>query len=88
MVLGGPSHRDLQPEVGAAQRENWQRLLPMDPYKFAKKVLREIARNKAIIVIPSWWKLIWWLDRASPQLSLLLAQKAFERLKHNTTVRK
>jgi len=88
MVLGGPNHRDLQLALGTAQRENWQRLLPMDPDRFARKALHQIARNKAIIVIPSWWKLMWLLDRASPRVSILLAQKAFERLKRSTTVRK
>ena len=83
MVLGGPSHRDLQLELGRAQRENWQRLLPMDPQRFAQKALRQIARNKPIIVIPSWWRLMWWLDRASPRVSILVAQKLFERLKRS-----
>jgi len=88
MLLGGRYHQDLQPELGAAQRENWQRLRPMDPGRFARKALRQIARNKPIIVIPSWWRLIWWLDRTSPRLSILLAQKHFERLKRSTVARK
>ena len=88
MVLGGRNHRDLQLELGIAQRENWQRLLPMDPRKFARKALRQIARNKPIIVIPSWWRLMWWLDRTSPRLSIIVAQKLFERLKHRTSLAK
>ena len=88
MLLGGRYHQDLQPELGAAQRENWQRLRPMDPDIFARKALRQIARNKPIIVIPSWWRLIWWLDRTSPRLSILLAQKQFERLKRSIVARK
>jgi NAD(P)-dependent dehydrogenase (short-subunit alcohol dehydrogenase family) len=88
MLLGGRYHQDLQPELGAAQRENWQRVRPMDPDIFARKALRQIARNKPIIVIPSWWRLIWWLDRTSPQLSILLAQKQFERLKRSIVARK
>jgi len=88
MVLGGPSHRDLQLELGIAQRENWQRLVPMEPQRFAQKALRQIARNKSIIIIPSWWRIMWWLDRASPTLSILFAQKLFERLKRSTTAPK
>jgi short-subunit dehydrogenase len=88
MLLGGRYHQDLQPELGAAQRENWQRVRPMDPDIFARKALRQIARNKPIIVIPSWWRLIWWLDRTSPRLSILLAQKQFERLKRSIVARK
>jgi NAD(P)-dependent dehydrogenase (short-subunit alcohol dehydrogenase family) len=88
MVLGGSSHPDLQPELGIAQRENWQRFLPMDPHRFARKALRQIARNKPIIVIPLWWRLMWWLDRTSPRLSIVVAQKLFERLKRSAIVRK
>jgi NAD(P)-dependent dehydrogenase (short-subunit alcohol dehydrogenase family) len=88
MVLGGPSHRDLQLELGIAQRENWRRLLPMDPQRFAQKALRQIARNKPIIIIPSWWRLMWWLDRASPRVSILVAQKLFERLRRSTAAPK
>lgn len=84
MVLGGRHHRDLQPELGKIQRENWQRLLPMDPHAFARKALRQIARNKPIIVIPSWWRVMWWLDRTSPRVSIVVAQKLFERLKRKT----
>jgi NAD(P)-dependent dehydrogenase (short-subunit alcohol dehydrogenase family) len=84
VVLGGASAGDLQLELGIAQRENWRRLLPMDPQRFAQKALRQIARNKPIIVIPSWWRLMWWLDRASPRLSIMVAQKLFERLKRST----
>jgi NAD(P)-dependent dehydrogenase (short-subunit alcohol dehydrogenase family) len=88
LVLGGRYHRILQPELGRIQRENWQRFLPMDPHIFARKALRQIARNKPIIVIPSWWRMLWWLDRISPTVSILLAQKLFEKLKRAAVARK
>ena len=47
------------------------RFRPMDVGLFAAKVLDQVARNRAIIVVPAWWKLLWWLDRLSPTLSLL-----------------
>ena len=47
----------------------------MDVRRFAAKVLDQVARNRAIIVVPAWWKLFWWLDRLSPMLSLFLAAR-------------
>jgi hypothetical protein len=29
----------------------------------------------AIIIVPAWWRLFWWLDRLSPALSLFLAAR-------------
>ena len=55
-----------------ASREYFERLRPMDVGRFAAKVLDQVARNRAIIVVPAWWKLLWWLDRLSPTLSLVL----------------
>ncbi len=55
-----------------------ERLRPMDVGRFAAKALNQVARNRAIIVIPAWWKLLWGLDRLSPTLSLFAAQRVFE----------
>jgi len=35
--------------------------------------LTQVARNRAIIIVPRRWKLLWWLDRASPAASHWLA---------------
>ncbi len=56
----------------------FERFRPMDVGRFAVKALNQVARNRAIIVIPAWWKLLWWLDRLSPTLSLFVAQRVFE----------
>ena len=66
-------------EQRKAMREFSKRLRPMDPLRFAHAALDAVARNKPIVVIPSWWKLLWWIERASPSLSLLLTQWVFER---------
>jgi NAD(P)-dependent dehydrogenase (short-subunit alcohol dehydrogenase family) len=54
---------------------------PMPPERFAEKALRAVAKNRAIIVIPSWWNLVWWLNRASPSLGFYLGRKALETMK-------
>jgi hypothetical protein len=47
----------------------------MDVRVFAAKVLDQVARNRAIIVVPAWWKGLWWLERLSPGLVLVLARR-------------
>jgi NAD(P)-dependent dehydrogenase (short-subunit alcohol dehydrogenase family) len=48
--------------------ELWSRFKPMAPDVFAGKVLRKVEQNAEIIVVPSWWKAFWYLDRLSPAL--------------------
>ena len=57
----------------------WEKLKPMAPNLFAKKVLDLVAKNKAIIIVPSWWKVFWWLNRLSPSLGLFLSKKRFKK---------
>jgi NAD(P)-dependent dehydrogenase (short-subunit alcohol dehydrogenase family) len=56
----------------------FERFRPMDVRRFAAKTLDQVARNRPIIVVPAWWKVLWWLDRLSPALSLFVAQRAFQ----------
>jgi NAD(P)-dependent dehydrogenase (short-subunit alcohol dehydrogenase family) len=59
------------------QRQYWRALRPMAPDKFAPKVLRAVAKGKAIIIVPGWWKLIWWLNRLSPALGIWFSSRLF-----------
>jgi short-subunit dehydrogenase len=51
---------------------------PMRPERFAEQALRAVARNRAIIVIPSWWRIVWCLNRLSPSLGFYLGRKSLE----------
>jgi NAD(P)-dependent dehydrogenase (short-subunit alcohol dehydrogenase family) len=51
---------------------------PIPPERFAEQALRAVARNRAIIIVPSWWRIAWWLNRLSPALGLYLGRKALE----------
>jgi NAD(P)-dependent dehydrogenase (short-subunit alcohol dehydrogenase family) len=62
-------------------RQLWEKLRPMSPNLFAKKVLKSVAKNKAIIIVPSWWKAYWWINRLSPSLGIFLSQKQFQRMR-------
>jgi NAD(P)-dependent dehydrogenase (short-subunit alcohol dehydrogenase family) len=71
------------PRLAEAQRrrlslQQFERLRPMDPSRFADKVLEQLARDRAIIIFPSWWRILWWIERISPSLGILLARKFFE----------
>jgi NAD(P)-dependent dehydrogenase (short-subunit alcohol dehydrogenase family) len=41
---------------------------PIDPAVLARRVLRAVARNRAIIVEPRRWRLLWYIERLSPAL--------------------
>jgi NAD(P)-dependent dehydrogenase (short-subunit alcohol dehydrogenase family) len=61
--------------------EVWQRLRPMDADTFAKQSLRGVARNEPIIVVPRWWKALWYLERISPSASIALWRALMNRLR-------
>ena len=62
-------------EQRAAAQRFFESLRPMDVRAFAARVLDQVARNRAIIVLPGWWKIIWWLERLSPSLGLAFSQR-------------
>jgi NAD(P)-dependent dehydrogenase (short-subunit alcohol dehydrogenase family) len=71
----------LPPIPPEALRRIVERQCPMRPERFAEQALRAVARNRAIIVIPSWWRIVWWLNRLSPSLGLYLGRKSLEIVK-------
>jgi NAD(P)-dependent dehydrogenase (short-subunit alcohol dehydrogenase family) len=63
---GGKFGKCLDPMLPEAMRAMFERQRPMPPRQFAEQALRAVAKNRAIIVVPAWWKLVWWLNRLSP----------------------
>ena len=61
-------------------RAMWESLRPISPVVFARKALDSVARNKAIIIVPAWWKLFWWIDRSFPSAGIYLAQRDFRKV--------
>jgi NADP-dependent 3-hydroxy acid dehydrogenase YdfG len=59
----------------------WDQFRPMAPEKFAERALRAVLRGDATIVLPSWWKATWYLDRLSPTLSMLAAKRSLKQLR-------
>ncbi|BBX05075.1 short-chain dehydrogenase [Mycolicibacterium moriokaense] len=82
ILTGGEYGRINVPGVTAEEvQKSWDRLRPMAPDKFAKRVLRAVLRNDAIIIVPRWWKAWWYLERLSPALSLRLASVMLRQLR-------
>ena len=52
----------------------------MDPDLFAKKALKKIARNKAVIVIPNAYRVLWWFNRISPAMAIGLSHQIYKAI--------
>ncbi|MDM4142059.1 MULTISPECIES: SDR family oxidoreductase [Mycobacterium] len=61
--------------------KSWEPTRPMAPDKFAERVLRAVLRNHAIVIVPAWWKALWYLDRLSPTLSTGMARLVLRRMR-------
>ena len=77
ILYGGKYGKQLQPIPPEVQEKFIRQYRPMDPAVFAEKVLDALARNKPLIIVPGWWRLLWWLSRLSPALKFSLAQRGY-----------
>ena len=59
----------------------WEPMRPMAPEKFAERVLRAVSRGDAIIIVPAWWRALWYLDRLSPAVSMWIARLTLKRMR-------
>jgi NAD(P)-dependent dehydrogenase (short-subunit alcohol dehydrogenase family) len=75
---GGKFGRMLVEIPPETLRRLFESFRPMPPGLFAERALDAVAKNKAVIVEPSWWKWFWWINRLSPTLGITLAQKRFQ----------
>jgi NAD(P)-dependent dehydrogenase (short-subunit alcohol dehydrogenase family) len=80
-ILGGGKYGKMLMDISLEhQRLMWEKFKPMPPQIFAGKALDAVAKNKAIIIKPSWWKVFWWVYRLSPRLGISLAQRQYRDL--------
>lgn len=61
--------------------KSWEPTRPMAPEKFAERVLRAVLRNDAIVIVPAWWKALWYLERLSPTISMQVGRLVLKRLR-------
>ena len=78
---GGKYGKDLRHLSPEQQNRLVERSRPMDPAAFARRALNAVARNRAIIIVPGGWKLLWWLNRLSPTFVLWLTRRLYRSLK-------
>ncbi len=81
ILYGGKYGKNLQSVPPEVQEEFIRKYRPMEPAVFAEKVLDALARNKALIIVPGWWRLFWWLSRLSPALESALAQRSYRSVR-------
>lgn len=65
---------------------------PMDAGIFAQKALQAVAKNRPMVIIPWWWKILWRLYRGVPNRTLWRLQHIYEGRKRkapeDTTMRR
>ncbi|MCP4137031.1 MAG: SDR family oxidoreductase [bacterium] len=71
---------ELTPEQKRIQNELIEKAKPMDPELFAKKALDQVARNRPIVILPSFWKFIWMTQRMFPLQGLKSVQKSYRKM--------
>ena len=57
----------------------------MEPDDFAVRALRAVDADRAIVVLPAWWKALWYLERFSPALSMRAARVMLTRTREVQT---
>ena len=80
MRAGKFGRTNLDPSGEEKMMQFWETLRPMDPRAFARKALRQVERDVPIIIVPAWWRLMWWLERLSPRLTSWFWQKQYDRM--------
>ncbi|HMJ16352.1 MAG TPA: SDR family oxidoreductase [Polyangiaceae bacterium] len=78
LLKGLSNYPGLSPEDAS---KLWERFRPMEPGDFARAALDCVAKNRAIIVVPRWYKALWFVERWSPALAERLGTLFHERAK-------
>jgi NAD(P)-dependent dehydrogenase (short-subunit alcohol dehydrogenase family) len=83
-ILEGGRYGRLKHEIDPKQAaERFERFRPMDASTFARRVLRAVERDRAIIIEPRWWRLFWYLDRLSPRLAERFGKATWRRMRRD-----
>ena len=77
---GGKYGKNVGDATAEQESEFYEKRRPISAEEFARRSLDGVAKNKAIIVVPSSWRLAWWLNRLSPSLGVYLARKDHEKV--------
>lgn len=81
LLSGGRHGRITKTVPVSAMMTQWEKARPMDVDEFAVQVVADVARNRAIIVVPHWMRLVWFLYRLVPGLIDTMGYKAYLQTK-------
>ncbi len=77
-ILDGQGDSEALYEIAEeVKRKAWKRMFPADAGVFARKVVKKVAANRAVIVVPEWWSAIWLLQRISPAAMEVALRREF-----------
>jgi NAD(P)-dependent dehydrogenase (short-subunit alcohol dehydrogenase family) len=68
ILTGGRFGRMVQQMDPGRALKMWEGMRPIDPDEFARRALNLVAQNRGTIIVPTWWRLICWLNGTAPQL--------------------
>lgn len=81
-ILEGGRYGRLKYRYDAEKlQRSWEEFRPLPAPELARRALRQMDRNRAIIVEPRWWKAIWYVDRLSPGLGERLGRLMYRRMR-------
>jgi NAD(P)-dependent dehydrogenase (short-subunit alcohol dehydrogenase family) len=80
-ILSGGEYGRFKGVSGEQLLKFWEPMRPMAPEKFAERALRGVFREDLIIVVPAWWKALWYIERLSPALSMRAARLTLKRVR-------
>ena len=79
---GGGRHGRLRHFLDPGiQKALWERTRPMDVDLFARRALDDVARNRAVIVHPAWWRVLRLLSGVAPSLVDALARRELAKIR-------
>ncbi|WP_197377452.1 SDR family NAD(P)-dependent oxidoreductase [Mycolicibacterium baixiangningiae] len=81
ILTGGRFGRSMTGVSDEAILKFWGLSRPMAPDAFAERAVRAVLRGDLVIVVPSWWKVFWYLERLSPALSMRAAKLPLKRIR-------
>jgi NAD(P)-dependent dehydrogenase (short-subunit alcohol dehydrogenase family) len=79
---GGGRHGRLRNFLDPGiQKALWERTRPMDVDVFAHRALDDVAKNRAVIVHPAWWRVLRLLSGVAPSLVDALARRELAKIR-------
>ena len=76
---GSPCHMLLSSLSKEQAEKFWVALKPMAPEAFARQAIDKVAKNHALIIVPSWWQKAHLVFRLLPSLWFAWSKKEMIR---------